>query len=56
MIIKLSPAIRREIIDFAAQETLSFDAALECMVSEGIKAISEKKFPKTPRVYKSRIT
>ena len=40
---EVAPAVRRQIVQYAAGENLTFDSALECIVMEGIKAIREQK-------------
>lgn len=39
--IKLSPEVRRLVIQYAAKHNISFNVALECLLYEGVKALPE---------------
>lgn len=45
----LSPEIRRMILRYAAMENLSYEAAVECLICEGFKALAgQNARPFTP--------
>lgn len=47
---QISPEIRRLIIQYAANENLTFDVALECLVLEGVKALSNDILIFSPKI------
>lgn len=51
--IDIAPAVRREIVAYAAGENFTFDSAIECLVLEGIKSIRAGKPYAYPYVDKS---
>lgn len=50
---RLSPEIRRIVIQYAAKENLTFHVALECLIAEGFKAVADQNPAAFAPVYKS---
>lgn len=49
---KLSPEIRRLVMQYAAKENLAYTVALECLLLEGVKALAAEK-PESFPVHKA---